>query len=196
MNYAELQAEVADFAHRTDLSGKMDIFCEFAEAVINKDLRTIEMERRTPETFADTFYNLPQDYMEMRALHLDINGARSTLRCISPQLLDKSYSRATGVPRAYAIHGGQIEFRPGIDVTAPYTGELSYYARVPSLILNSNNNILTKYPNIYLSAMLVQLYLYLQDKEEAATWSEMYNTQVKQANKQGGRWVTPSVAVV
>ena len=40
--YTELKTEVADWAHRSDLTAKMDSFCILAEALIDKDLRASE----------------------------------------------------------------------------------------------------------------------------------------------------------
>ena len=190
--YTELKTEVADFAHRSDLTSKMDTFCLLAESLINKDLRTSEMEKRLAVTFTDAYYDLPTDYMSMRSLHIELDGARCPIKLISPQQLDARYSRATGNPGAFSIHGGQIEMRPA---PSSIDGSISYYARVPTLTGTSTNDILTYYPMIYLSAMMIQVYVYLQDKDELSTWAEAYNSQILQANKQGGRYLLPQVAI-
>jgi len=195
--YTELKSEVADFAHRTDLTAKMDTFCLLAEALINKDLRVKEMEKREAQSFNATFYDLPTDYLEMRALEIEYHGRRNPLRQVSAQILDSSYSTATGVPRAYTIAAGEIEFRPGIDVAEPYVGELTYYAKVATLTGTATNTVLTGYPMIYLSAMLIQLYLFLQDDTELAKWADAFNSQVDQANKSNnkGRYILPAIQV-
>jgi len=136
-NYTELKAEVADFIHRNDLDGKMDTFCVLAESQINKDLRAMEMEVRAAYTFTDTFTDLPADYLEMRSLEVAITGARVPIPQFTPQQLDQLYSRAQGVPRAFAIQAGQIEIRPGVTAPETFEGELAYFARVPSLIDNA-----------------------------------------------------------
>ena len=195
--YTELKTEVADFSHRTDLTAKMDTFCILAEAVIDKDLRTLDMEKRLEVIFYDPVYALPTDYLSMRAIHLVDDGARVPIKSYSPQQLDALYSRATGTAAGFSIHGGEMELRPGPSVTATVDGEISYYARVPTLTTNATNDILTKFPLIYLSTMMLQVYLYLQDDEELKKWSEVYNSQMKQANKsaQSGRYVLPQVQV-
>ena len=195
--YTELKTEVSDFAHRTDLTAKMDTFCILAEAVINKDLRTLDMETILSVTFNDAFYDLPADYMEMRAIHLEDDGARVPIKSYTPQQLDALYSRATGTAAGFSIHGGKIELRPAPSATETVDGEISYYSRVDTLTGTATNDILTKFPMIYLSAMMLQVYLFLQDDEELSKWSEVYNSQIKQANKsaQGGRYVLPQVQV-
>lgn len=196
--YTELKTELAEFSHRSDLTAKMDTFCILAEAVINKDLRTLDMEKRLEVTFNDAFYTLPTDYLEMRAIHLEDDGARVPIKSYSPQQLDAMYSRATGTAAGFSIHGGELELRPAPSVTSTVDGEISYFARVPTLTTNSTNDILTNFPLVYLSSMLMQLYLYLQDDEELVKWSNIYDSQIKAANKssQGGRYVLPQVQVV
>ena len=268
--YTELKTEVADFSHRTDLTAKMDTFCILAEAVINKDLRTLDMETILSVTFNDAFYDLPADYMEIRAIHLENDGARVPIQSFSPQQLDAIYSRATGTAAGFAIHGGKLELRPapgsgsltgtttsaastflhdsaasflsdGISVGSlvtntatgltstvlavvdnewialndaifttgiePYSielggtsvnGEISYYKRVDTLTSNATNDILTKFPMIYLSAMMLQVYLYLQDDEELTKWASVYQTQISAANKsaQGGRYNLPQTRAI
>jgi hypothetical protein len=196
--YTELKTEVADFAHRSDLTAKMDTFCILAEGVINKDLRSLEMETILDVTFDDAFYDLPSNYLEIRAIHLEKNSARIPIKSYSPQQLDRLYSRATGTANGFAIHGGKIELRPAPSVTSTVDGQISYYKRVTTLTGTSTNDILTTYPLIYLSAMMLQVYLYLQDDTELAKWSEVYNSQIKQANKsaQAGRYNVPQVQAI
>lgn len=196
--YTELKTEVADFAHRSDLTSKMDTFCILAETVINKDLRVQEMETILDVTFNDAFYDLPTDYLEMRAIHIENSGARVPIKSYSPQQLDRLYSRATGTANGFAIHGGQIELRPAPTATATVDGAITYFKRLTTLTGTSTNDILTYYPMIYLSAMMLQVYLYLQDDIELAKWSEIYNSQIKQANKsaQAGRYNVPQVQAI
>ena len=195
-NYTQLKNEVADFAHRDDLTSKMDTFCQLAEGMINRELRSQEMTKRASQSFNATFYALPSDYLELIALEVEYHGRRNPLRQVSPQILDSTYSASTGVPRAYTIHGNEIEFRPGIDAASPYTGELLYYYEVPTLTSNSTNDVLTKWPMIYLAGMMIQLNIYLHDDEQTNVWITAFETQVKNANRTSGRYVLPKVSIV
>jgi len=197
MNYTELQQEVQDFAHRTDLSSKMDTFVLLAESIINKELRVTEQETILPVSFDTTYFDLPTDFLEMRAMHIELAGARVPLKQLSPQQLDAQYSRATGKPRAYAMHGGQFEFRPGIDGGDPYPGEITYFAKVPSLIDNASTDVLTNYPMIYLAAMMIQVYIYVQDQEQLNVWLTAFSTEIAVANKTAlaGRYVLPTITI-
>lgn len=201
MNWGELKTEVQDFIHRNDLTAKMPIFCELAEASINKDLRSIEMEKRIDQTFEDAFTDLPTDYLEMRAMHINASGARRVLQEMTPQQLDNRYTSASGTPRAFTIQAGQIEMRPApAGSPSSVDGEITYFARVVSLSAAADgitNTILTNYPLIYLSAMLIHANSYVQDDNETKKWITFYDGQIKQANKTAseGRYNLPSVRI-
>lgn len=195
MDYNQLKIQVAAWTHRTDLEPQMDVFTQLTEQSINDQLRSREMEIRLPVIFDDTFYDLPADYLAMRAMHIEVAGARRPLKQLPPQVLDTRYSRATGTPRAFAIHASQMEIRPGIEATNPYNGELSYYKRVDSIVTHSTNDILTTYPMIYLSGMMVAANVYFQDQAEVAIWNPIFMEAIGVANKQSqaGRYVLPTV---
>lgn len=197
MDYNTLKDEVADWIHRSDLTAKMDIFIELAESQINKDLRVLEMEKRLEYTIDQTYMQLPDDYLEMRAFHIESGGKRRPIEQMSPQDLDKRYSHATGAPRAFTLHGTEMELRPGIEGSplVTYPAELTYFARVPTIITNFTNTILVQYPMIYLFAVLVQANTYAQDELELQKYATLYGQQITQANKQaaGGRHVLPTV---
>lgn len=204
-NYTDLKNEVADWAHRDDLTSKMDTFCQMAENIINNGyehpngrkipgLRVIEMEKRLAQTFDATFFDLPADYLDMRAIEVEYQGRRNAIRQISSQQLDYLYSTGSGPPSAFTISSTQIEFRPGIEATDPYTGEIIYIAQVPTLVTNSTNDILTRYPAIYLAGMLLQVNVYLQDEEQTSVWFSALNSAIRGANGKG-RYVLPSVEV-
>lgn len=201
MNWGELKVEVQDFIHRGDLSSKMDIFCTLAEAGINKDLRAMEMEKRDDITFVSAFTDLPTDYLEMRALHVEASGARRVLEEMTPQQLDGRYTSTSGTPRAFTIQAGQLELRPA-PAGSPDSvdGEITYFARLTTLASGADgvtNDILDNYPLIYLSAMLIQANSYVQDDNETKKWMTFYDGQIQQANKVAseGRYNLPSVRI-
>jgi len=195
MSYSKLKQDVTDWSHRTDLATQMDTFAQLTEAVLNKDLRVMEQEVNIDMTFTDAFTDLPSDFLQTRDFYIDIQGRRVSLEQLSPQDLNHRYSKTTGSPRGYSIHGGQIEVRPAPSLTSPATGKWSYYQRIPSLVSNSTNDILDNYPLLYLSGMLVQVNNFLQDNEELVKWSSIFNEQVRTANKSAstGRYTRPSV---
>jgi hypothetical protein len=197
-SYTQLKTDVTAFSHRNDLSGQMDTFVALAESVINKDLRVMEMEVIASMSFTDAFTALPTDYLETRDLYVDFSGARRSIELVPSKVLNGRYSRSSGSPRAYSIHGGKVELRPAPSVAEPATGEWSYIGKVPSLISNITNDVLDSYPLIYLAGMLVQVALFAQDDTELGKWVSVFDEQIRTANKVAGegRYVRPSVRVM
>ena len=198
MSYTKLKSDVTDWMHRTDLDGQMDTFTLLTEGVINKDLRVMEQETDFGFSFTDAYTVLPDDYLETRDIYVDLNGGRCSIENLAPQQLNARYSRATGRVRAYSIHGGQIEMRPAPDPTEPTTGSWTYIARVPSLTANATNDILENYPLLYLSGMMTQACMYVQDETETVKWSNIFDEQIRTANKSAGdgRYTRPQVRIV
>jgi len=190
--YTELKAEVTDFSHRSDLATKMDTFTLLAEAVINKDLRSVEMEQITQFSLDADSIPLPDGYMKMRYVMRD---ATTHLDNLPLNILQGRYDTTSGNPRGYSIAGDEIFFLPGGTVADPIAITLIYYKRVPTLTANTTNDILTIYPMIYLSAMMLQVYLYLQDDEELSKWAEIYKSQIAMANKSTSGYVRPQVRI-
>jgi len=201
----DLDSYVTVMAHRDDLATYMDNFVQLTETMINygfeyggiqsEGLRTKEMEARLAVSFNATFYDLPADYIELIALEVEYHGRRNPLRQVSPQILDGTYSTATGPPKAYTIQGGELEFRPGIDPASPYTGELRYYAQPQSLLTHSANWVMTEHPNIYVYGMLFQIALFADDEEGREVWFSSFASSINGANKTAGNYVLPRVSI-
>ncbi len=199
MSYAQLKTDVKAYSHRTDIDPFMDTFVGFAEAIINKELRVSEMETIAPTSYTDALNDLPADFVEFRGFSVDNNGIKSPVTFVTPDQII-SYQSANGFRSsmiAAALHGGQIEIRPAPDLIVPLAGEISYYAKVPTLVTNTTNDVLDAYPMLYLAAMMVQVNVYLQDDNQLNIWDATFNTQLKQANKtsDGGRLHTPTIRV-
>ena len=188
--YTELKAEVTEFSHRTDLATRMDTFTLLAESVINKDLRCVEMETSYDFNLDADSIATPTDYMEMRYVMYDTTNHIESLPL---DILHGRYETTSGNPRGYSIAGDLIHVRPGGSVADPVAMTLIYFKRLTTLTTTSTNDILAAYPMIYLSAMMSQVYLYLQDDTELSKWSSILDNQIKAANKGSSRTVRPRV---
>ena len=62
-------------------------------------------------------------------------------------------------------------------ITITYTADL-----VPLSQANQTNNVLTKYPNIYLYGCLKQAFIYTEDTEEAVKYDGLFNGAISSAN--------------
>ena len=69
-NYSDLQATVADFLNRSDLTDIIKDWIRMAEAEFNRLLRVREMSVRTRAPLSSQYLKLPVDFLGMRNIEL------------------------------------------------------------------------------------------------------------------------------
>jgi len=208
-DYSYLEDSIKENAHRGDaaFTAQIPYFVSLAEVLIDRELRVREQEVRLPITLTDAFEAIPDDYLEMRAIHIVVPRGRHSIPQVTPQLLDNKYSMATGYPKAFAIHGNEFEFRPapvagGSPTATTYEVEISYLTKLTALTEpgvvpagTTTNPILTNYPFLYLAACMIQAYLFVQDSEQRDVWIDVFTSQIATANATTtkGHYVNPSI---
>ena len=176
-NYTDLQASVADFLNRADLTNVIPDFITLTEADLNRSLRVREMSVRTRAPISEQYVKLPVDFLGMRNIELVTNPV-TPLEYRNMQNLDLyRASDATGKPVYYSITQNNIEFAPVPD--AEYTLEIVYYQKIPALVDNATNWLLDTHPDAYLYGTLMQSAPYLQADERIGIWAGKYN-QIKE----------------
>lgn len=188
--YSELQAEIADYLGRPDLTSKIVGFITLAEKRFNRELRLRIMEKldNSLNTAAGVqSVALPADFLEMRQVTLTANPP-TPLAYITP---DRFAIRAGegGQPTAYSIIGQSLYLAPVPD--AAYDISLTYYASVPALSdAAPTNDLLTYYPDIYLYGALVESGPYTRTTAPLAAWVEYLSKAMDGASKadQRGRF--------
>lgn len=154
-----------------------DVCYELTTADINQEMRLRVMEATTTIAEAETI-SLPSDFLELVSVYRDVDP-RTTLRVTTPQNLHKGH-QTSGTPGQYAIEDGLIRFSP-----APSASEnvvIRYYAKLADLSADSDtNDVLDKYPSIYVYGVLAHHAALIRDNEAAATWYAAYEKAKKQA---------------
>ncbi len=180
--YTDLQAAVAGWMNRTDLTAAIPDFVALAEARISRDLRIRKQVATTTLTcVAGTQYvTLPSDFLEIENITLTSTSPPASLSVVTPEILDRKYPAGyqTGQPQVYALLGDYINFGPTPD--AAYTVALDYYARLAALSVTPTNWLLTNHPMVYLAGALCEGWLYLQDTDKVALWDARYRREVDQ----------------
>jgi hypothetical protein len=169
--YSELQAAVADFLNRDDLTTAIPNFISLAEAALNRRMRAPEMVTRATVTIDAEYENRPSDWLETIRYQVNTNPI-AVLEFVTPEeaIIQKTKYSASGQPLFFSTVGTQFQHVPVPDTS--YTGELMYYSRIPALsVTNTTNWLLTANPDIYLYATLVQSAPYLKEDERLATWA-------------------------
>ena len=181
-NYTELQASVADFLNRSDLTSVIPDFIAMAEAEFNRTLRVRDMVKRSRAPITSQYVKLPPDFMGMRNIDL-LTDPMTPLTYKNLSEIDAHRSRdATGKPLYYSIVQDNIEFAPVPD--GEYTIEIVYYQKIPTLSATATNWLLTDHPDAYLYGSLMHSAPYLQADERIGVWAGKYQQVIQQIIEQ------------
>jgi hypothetical protein len=192
-NYTELQATVAGYLARDDLTSRIPDFVVLAEAKFNRVLLHPRMETRTTLT-VDTnlaspeFLDLPTDFQTMRMVRLPDETGKPRLQFLTQtQMDDYRYStdNVTGTPVYFTIVGDQIELAPTPNEDMDI--EVLYRGNIPALVSNSTNWLLTLAPDLYLYGTLLEASPYIQNDARISVWGSAVATVIDQLNIHGER---------
>lgn len=152
-DYQELIAEVVERTGDANIPMRAAMYTGMAEAALSKRLRVADAEATADiTTDADGIAPLPVDYAQLRTINA------GTDRLAAYPLSEIQRNTAWG----YAIQGRDLVTSfPDTDIT------LSYYAKLPSLETYGTNWLLDSEPEIYLYAVMRQVFLAKLDAEKA-----------------------------
>jgi hypothetical protein len=190
-NYTDLQASVASYLGRSDLTTQIPDFIRFAELRLGRELRTRPMlnSATAPTVASDSRTALPTDFLEIRDLFIQGNPRRP-LTYMSPSAFSRQ-ARADiiGLPVFYTILASEFQYAPIPD--AIYTLEILYYAK-PTFLSTSNasNVFLANYPDALLYASLIEAEPYLINDARSQLWATLYDRAIKNISDsdQGGEY--------
>lgn len=170
--YAGLQASVADWLNRADLTAQIPDFIAMAEARFNRELRVNEMLRRYTTTATSDYVALPADWLSHVSI---VVTGDSTITKPLQYLSNEEFNRVrlqglSGGFRYYTIQDSNIVLLPAMS-SGSVTLEIFYYAKIPSLAANASNWLLTRAPDLYLFASLMSAEAYLQNDERVQQWA-------------------------
>lgn len=179
--YADLQASVASWLKRSDLTANIPDLIKLSEARIARDLRVrAQIQFGTLTCTAGIGYAaLPSDFLEIENITLQGDIDRS-LTYETPEQLDVRFPRGAGNnrPAAYTIIGDRIYFGPVPD--SGYTIQFTYYARLAELSAAGDTNwLLQKHPSVYLFAALAEAEPFTLNDGRAAMWEAKYRSDVQ-----------------
>lgn len=163
MNYSELQAAVASWMNRDDLTDKIPGFISLCEAEVNRQLRTGDQENQVtpiPGVEGQATYDLPTTDKGFRAVKVD-----NILRYVTPHALDAPPWFHDKVVY-YTLFNNKISFNKPLD--SVQTIELLGYAQVPALtVVDDTNWLLQAHEDVYLFGTLRYAERYVKHSERA-----------------------------
>lgn len=166
MDYPELIAEVTARSGDSTVAVRAPLFIKLAEVEINKALRIGGNEESADlTTDSNGEARLPDDFSALRMI---VMGGR--------EMTAGDYTALTLPGRrdgGYAVRGNVL-------VTGwPDTAlTLHYYAKVPDLTLTGTNWLLETDPEIYIYAVLKQVFMAALDAEKARAAQEVFDSLV------------------
>jgi hypothetical protein len=178
--YAELQSNIADWLHRTDLSAQIPNFIFLAERKISNNIRARQLEQSTTltTTAGVQSLSLPTDYSSLK--NISISGAVNTVLTLIPDdtLLKYNSNNVNGTPQFYCVQGNNILLSPVPDNS--YALTVVYYQDVPPLSsTNTTNWLLREYPYIYLYGALIEASVYVNDPDQVQFYQGKFNDAIQ-----------------
>jgi hypothetical protein len=175
-NYTDLLAEVASYLARDDLTARVPDFVLLAEAKFNRELRCIQMEKRSTAlvnilSTEPQYISLPSDFQSMRSLRLNEEPGKPRLEYMNNTEADeytKSVWAQTGKPQFFTVFGSELQLMRTPD--AAYALEMKYRAYIPALVTNSTNWLMTLAPDAYLYGALLEAAPYMKEDQRLQTW--------------------------
>lgn len=183
--YAELQTAVDNWMHRTDLSARVPEFIQMGEAVLNRKLRTVDMETRATITTGTTsrFIGLPTGFLEMRSMFIQ-DPAKELFYLNPGSLRDRIVSETdTAEPEFFTIKDEiELDCIPSTALTIE-----QHYLKKYDIATDSTNWLLTNYPELYLHAALASAAFYVIDDPRLQTVNSLLSEGIMELNRQEAR---------
>ncbi|MNJ22494.1 hypothetical protein D3C77_168650 [compost metagenome] len=182
-NYSDLQASVASWLNRGDLTANIPDFITLGESQLSRDLKARQMEAKTTlSTVAGVnSVALPTDMLGMR--RFQVSGTYNqplSYRSPDEQSIDFA-DNSSGQPIVFTVIGENAELAPIPD--AVYALELTYRQRIPALsISNPTNWLLANWPDAYLFASLIAATPFIMNDERLPVWAQLYKQVVDGIN--------------
>jgi hypothetical protein len=192
--YAELQASIAGWLSRGNLTARIPDFITLAEARFNRKLRVREMETVVSGTLSGQTLTPPTDLLEIQRLAIYPTGAEVELEYTAPKTMAK-YGTETGQPFYFTTMNQALYVAPIPD--GNYAYKLFYVQKVPALSgSNATNWLLTSAPDVYLYAALLEAEPYLKNDKRVPLWANAYNAAIVDLQEQNDRQQVPQSSMI
>jgi hypothetical protein len=160
MNYTTLQADVADYLHRTDLGTVMPSLIERAEAMLFRELQVKDTAISVAGVTTGEYADLPADFASAQKVTVQYGSVEYSLDYQS-----QSYNpTGVAVPQFYALENNQIRIF-GAGTGQAFT--LYYIPKIPNLSVSVTSNWLSdSAPDLYLYATALEGAKFIRDDAE------------------------------
>lgn len=183
-SYQTLKTSIIEWSKRSDILSLVDDFIDIAESTMyaNPDaqLRIRDMETRATGNMSttDRCEPLPSRFIEMRQVKLNLTAGEYMMSYVSPDSM--IIKDASGIPPYYTITN-QVEFDRIPDDA--YEIEFLYYESLAPLTATApSNQILVRFPQIYLYGALYACFDWAMQGDVSANYYSKMISAIKGAN--------------
>lgn len=193
MTYATLQADIADYLHRTDLTAVIPAFIRTAESGIFRELQIKETETSVTGVTVDGYAVLPTDFGSVSKVSVTYGGSARVLDYIA---LSEVSTTVTAVPGYYSFENGNLRIW-GTDDGQAYT--LYYIPKFSNLSdITTTNWLLDNAADLYLYAACLEAARYTKDDGEIARLTPIVGgltESVRRFSERTGKPLTGSLQI-
>lgn len=182
---AELKTAAATWANRSNLTSYLDDLITIAEGRMNDllILKNMETETTLTATVGVDYITLPAGFISPIAMWLTESGVRIPLEPALPQ--EFNYVANNSQPKYYAIDGLNVRFDcPCLEA---YSMPMRYVKQSNLSASGDTNYLLTKRPDVYLAALLVEIARFIKDVELFNEWEPRFQKSVQELKASDGR---------
>ncbi|QDP52888.1 MAG: hypothetical protein Unbinned4512contig1001_26 [Prokaryotic dsDNA virus sp.] len=156
--YSDLQASVANWLNRTDLTDEIKDFISITESRLEREIKSPLNEKTVNLTVtSDSETVIPSDYIEAK----DLFYKKEPLQRVSLGEL-YAYRDKSGTPTCFARKNDRFVLFPSITSVSTGDLELNYYFKLDRLSdSNTTNAMFTYSPELYLFGALKQAATFL-----------------------------------
>lgn len=182
-NYSDLQASVADWLNRADLTNQIKDFIALAESRFQDRLRAREMIVRDTLAVSSQYTALPADFLDMQQVF--VASPYKKLGLLNNEQIAERREETIDVPGVltdFAIVGSEIEVFP--TPGSATTLNIAYFQKVTPLSDGAPTNwLLTKYPDLYLYGALISSAPFLNDDSRFQLWVTAHDSRLEEINQ-------------
>lgn len=178
-DYASLQAAVADWVERSDLTARLPTFVANAEAKVNRVLRERRSQAQDTASVDTALTALPTDFLEAITVEARLSSSEDWVRLepapVAVLVVVEGGPTSTGRPRYWSLLGPQLMLYPTPDQA--YSVKITYFTKLPALSdSNTTNWLLTDAPDVYFDGALAGFYEFDRDFEAANRYLQKFET--------------------
>jgi hypothetical protein len=200
--YSELQAAVANWLDRDDLTDRITEFIAIAEARMNRTLRLSIMLNVDETTLGGAAalvsgtrdYALPSGYLQMLDFHLRTDPI-TALSYLTPENMNRMWAGSqSGKPLAYTIFSDNSSGTPikkvrlGPSPDGAYNYSITFFKKIDALsVTNTTEQMLTNNPDAYLYGALREAEPFLMNDARIQVWEAGYQQVMADLQEQDNK---------